>query len=425
MKTVRFPDGFLWGAATAAHQVEGANTGNDWWEWEHRAGSPVREPSGAACEHFSRYPDDISLLASTGLTTYRYSVEWSRVQPSEDEFDEAALDHYRLMTEKVIGAGLTPMVTLHHFTVPLWFARRGGWTSPTAADYFGRYCERVVRALGPDVNWWCTVNEPGNVAVGGYLGAFGWPPGTRDYGSWQAATRGLTGGHRRALAVVKSLQPSARVGATHGMQEWLPNQAARPAVEQVRRMFEDEFLAASADDDYLGVQTYTRLPVQLARWLGPATRALMATDAVRRRVLPRLIRASTSGFGSTASDEVRRTQMGYEFWPEAIGATLRRAASLHPDKDLVVTEHGIATADDTERVEFIRRGLVAVHDAIDAGLPVKGYIYWSLLDNFEWSLGYRPTFGLIGVDRQTQARQVHPSAYFLGEVAKTGRLGLA
>jgi len=420
-----FPPGFLWGAATAGHQVEGDNRNSDWWAWEQRSGTPVAEPSGAACEHFTRYPQDVALLADAGLNTYRYSIEWSRVEPAEGAFDAGALQHYRQMTQTVVDAGVIPMVSLNHFTVPQWFAARGGWTADDAADVFGRYCEQVVRAIGDLVPWWCTLNEPGNVAVGGYLGALGWPPGTRSYSDWKRATRGMTEGHRRALAVVKSLHPSAQVGATHGMIEWLPSTAARPAVAQVRRMFEDAFLDVCGDDDYIGVQTYTRLPVPLPLALAPAVYAAMAVPAVRDQLLPTLIRRATAGFGDhgpEASDGVRRTDMGYEFWPEAIAATLRRAASLFPGKDLVVTEHGIATRDDPERVEFITRGLTAVRQVMDDGLPVRGYIHWSLLDNFEWTLGFRPTFGLIGVDRTTQERAPRPSLRFLGDVARTGRL---
>lgn len=419
-----FPPDFLWGAATAGHQVEGDNDNSDWWAWEQRPGTPVREPSGRACEHFTRYADDVALLADAGLNTYRYSVEWSRVEPAEGTYDDAALDHYRQVTQTVVDAGVTPMVTLNHFTVPQWFADRGGWAAADAADVFGRYCERVVRTLAGLVPWWCTLNEPGNVAVGGYLSAFGWPPGRRDYASWRDATRGLTAGHRRAVAVVKSLDPQAKVGATHGMQEWLPSPAARPAVEWVRRMFEDAFIEVSDDDDYLGVQTYTRLPVPLPRALGPVVKAMTSIPPVRERVLPEAIRRSTADFGAsvTGGDDVRRTQMGYEFWPEAIAATLRRAASFFPGKDLVVTEHGIATANDAERIEFVTRGLAAVHDVMSEGLPVRGYIHWSLMDNFEWSLGYRPTFGLIEVDRSTLERRPRPSLQFLGDVARSGVL---
>ena len=420
-----FPADFLWGAATAGHQVEGDNRNSDWWAWEQRPDSPIAEPSGATCEHLTRYPEDVALLAGAGLNTYRYSVEWSRIEPSEGNFDDEALTHYRRMTQTVVDAGVTPMVTLNHFTVPQWFAERGGWMSRDAAVVFGRYCERVVRAIGDLVPWWCTINEPGNVAVGGYLGALGWPPGTHGYGDWKRAARGLTEGHRRALAVVKSLHPSARVGATHGMIEWEPSTAAKPAVDQVRRMFEDAFLDVCGDDDYLGVQTYTRLPVPLPVWLTPAVYAAMAVGPVREQLLPRLIRQATHNFGegeATPAEGLRTTQMGYEFRPESIAATLRRAASLYPGKDLVVTEHGVATSDDTERVEFIRRGVSAVHQVMEAGLPVRGYLYWSLLDNFEWTLGYRPTFGLIGVDRNTQERSVRASLGVLGDIAKRGRL---
>jgi beta-glucosidase len=422
--TAAFPSGFLWGAATAAHQVEGDNTNSDWWEWEHRPGSPCPEPSGRACEHYTRYPDDIAILADIGLNTYRFSVEWARIEPRDGEFDAAQLAHYRAMTETVRAAGLTPMVTLHHFTLPRWVDQRGGWTAPDAPELFARYCARVVEAIGDLVDWWCTINEPGNVAVGGYLGAFGWPPGTRDMRSYDAAVAGLLRGHDVARDAVKSRYPSARVGATHGMQEWTSNAAGRAPMQRARQMFEDAFLDAAGQDDYIGVQTYTRVPVDLPMVLGPGAWVVANVGPVRSRLLPGILRQSVRGAmqGSDASDGVRRTQMGYEFRPESIAATLRRAASLHPGKDLVVTEHGIATADDEERIEFIERGLAAVAETLADGLPVRGYLYWSLLDNFEWAFGYGPTFGLVGVDRSTMQRSVRPSARRLGEIARSGKL---
>jgi beta-glucosidase len=228
-------------------------------------------------------------------------------------------------------------------------------------------------------------------------------------------------GHLRARDAVKAVRPGVRVGATHGMQEWEANDAGRPAMEHVRWMFEDFFLDGSHDDDFVGVQTYTRVPVVLPAALGPVTRALVRSPRLRRALLPGVMRRAftTMGGGSREQGGMRRTQMGYEWRPEAIGATLRRAASLLPGKDLVVTEHGIATADDAERVEFVRRGLASVHDAIDDGTPVRGYIYWSLLDNFEWAHGYRTTFGLVDVDRVTLQRTPRPSARWLGEVARS------
>jgi len=418
---IEFPADFLWGTATAAHQVEGSNDNSDWWEWEHRTGSPVPEPSGRACEHYTRYPDDTRMLADLGFNTYRYSIEWARIEPSQGEFDQEQLDHYRRMTDVVRSAGLTPMVTLHHFTLPQWVAAAGGWTNPAMPDWFGRYCRCVVEALDGLVDWWCTLNEPGNVAVGGYLGLFGWPPGSRDMRSYDAAVRGLLRGHELARDAVKSRRPRARVGATHGMQEWTANAAGEAAMKRARWMFEDVFLEASGNDDYIGVQTYTRVPVDLPRLLGPAARLVADVEPVRRFVFPAVMRTAFRAMPS-GDDGVRRTQMGYEFRPEAIAATLRRAAKMHPGKDLVVTEHGIATADDREREEFIRGGLAAVAEVMAEGLPVRGYVYWSLMDNFEWAHGYAPKFGLLEVDRTTMKRTVRPSARLLGGVARTGRL---
>jgi beta-glucosidase len=424
MSDVRFPADFLWGAATAAHQVEGDNTNSDWWEWEHRDGSPVPEPSGRACEHYTRYADDVALLADVGLNTYRYSVEWARIEPTEGEFDTAELDHYRRMTDVVRAADVTPMVTLNHFTLPRWLADRGGWLAPDAPELFARYVDRVVTHLGERVPWWCTLNEPGNVAIGGYLGVFGWPPDTRDLASWERAAEAMVRAHQLGRDAVRAAAPKARVGATHGMQEWESNRAGRAPMQRVRRMFEDMFLEASRGDDYVGVQTYTRIPVELPMWMAPVGR-LIDVRAVRARILPGMMRSAFSSMSPSsgdADDGVRRTEMGYEFRPEAIAATLRRAAEMVPDTDLVVTEHGIATNDDEERVEFIQRGLAAVASVLAEGLPVRGYLYWSLLDNFEWAHGYRPRFGLIDVDRETMQRTVRPSARVLGDIATSGTL---
>ena len=422
MTDVSFPAGFLWGAATAAHQVEGDNTNSDWWEWEHRPGSPVPEPSGRACEHYLRYADDVALLADIGLDTYRYSVEWARIEPSEGEFDTDELDHYRRMTDVVRAAGITPMVTLNHFTLPQWLAAKGGWLAPEAPDLFARYADRVVRHLGDRVPWWCTINEPGNVAIGGYLGVFGWPPGTTDFASYERSVDGLVRAHQLARDAVRAAAPAARVGATHGMQEWESNWAGRAPMRRVRRMFEDVFLEASRGDDFVGVQTYTRVPVELPAWLGPGAWLVADVGPVRGRVLPRMMRSAFSSLRPAAGDGVRRTEMGYEFRPQAIAATLRRAAQLVPGVDLVVTEHGIATENDEERAEFIVDGLAAVAQVLAEGLPVLGYIHWSLLDNFEWAHGYRPRFGLVEVDRDTMTRTVRPSARVLGEIARSGAL---
>lgn len=422
MADLVFPPSFLWGAATAAHQVEGANTQSDWWDWEQRPGSPCPDRSGGACDHYRRYPEDIATLADLGLNTYRYSVEWARIEPEDGAVAQLELDHYRRMTDTVREAGLTPMVTLHHFTLPRWVAAAGGWLDPATPARFARYCETVVRALGDRVEWYCTINEPGVAAFGGYLGALGWPPGTQDVRSWERATDGLIEGHRLALAAVRAARPSARAGATHSLQEWDADAGGRPMMAWLRHRTEDVFLEASRQDDFVGVQTYTRVPVRLGRaasaLLGPMLRSRWAIDTF---VAPS-IRHQATDPAPPLSRGTRRTRMGYEFRPEAVAATIRRVAELLPGKDIVVTEHGVATDDDAERVEFIDRGLRAIHAEIRAGLPVRGYVHWSALDNFEWAKGYTMRFGLIGVDFATQVRTVRPSARFLGEIARSGRL---
>lgn len=422
MTDLVYPPGFLWGAATAAHQVEGDNTASDWWDWERRPGSPCVDRSGIAIDHFRRYPEDVALLAALGLNTYRYSVEWARVEPEDGAFDQAQLDHYRRMTDAVRSAGLTPMVTLHHFSLPRWVAARGGWLDPGTPARFARYCDVVVRALGDRVDWYCTINEPGVVAFGGYLGALDFPPGTHDAGSWDRAIEGLVEGLRTGRAAVKSARPEARAGATHSMHEWESDEGGRPMMAYLRGRNEDVFLGACGDDDFVGVQTYTRVSVRLGAVTTALLRAAMGVRPLWRRVAPPFIRRSTKNPAGAAPPGARRTDMGYEYRPEAVAATLRRAAALLPGKDLVVTEHGVATGDDAERVEFIDRGLRAIHAEIAAGLPVRGYVHWSAFDNFEWARGYGMRFGLVEVERTSLERTVRPSGRFLGMVARSGRL---
>jgi beta-glucosidase len=423
MTELAFPNGFMWGTATAAHQVEGGNSNSDWWEWELRAGTPCKDASGAAIDHYNRYEPDIALLAGLGFNTYRFSVEWARIEPSEGRFDDAQLDHYRRMVAAVRKAGLTPMVTLYHFTLPQWVAAKGGWLAEETPALFERYVRRVVEALGDGVDWYCTINEPGVVAFGGYMGALGFPPGTSGLTNWRRAADGLIAGHRRSLAAVKEIRPGAMVGQTHSMQEWQSNAGGRPAMEYARRMGEDVFLEASREDDFIGVQTYSRTVLELPRVAAPLTRVALAWGPLERKLVSAVIARQTEN-GPTVDPRVgiRRTQMGYEFRPQAVAATVRRIAELLPGKPIVVTEHGVAAADDRERVEFITDGLTALHELIGEGMPLRGYIHWSAFDNFEWALGYSMEFGLVAVDRATQIRTPKPSAAFLGGIARSNAL---
>jgi beta-glucosidase len=385
---ISFPDGFLWGTATAAHQVEGGNWNNDWWEWEHTPGSGCVEPSGDACDHFWRYPQDIALLAELGFGAYRFSIEWSRIEPEDGEFSRNALDHYRRMIDACRDNGVVPVVTYHHFTTPRWAVADGGWEAPATADRFGRFVAHAVAHLGDGVGIHCTLNEPNVVALMGfYLGVF--PPGTRDEGAMGKATDNLIGAHRLAYDAIKAGPGDAPVGMTLSMHEFVAEPGGEAQMARARDRMEDVWLDACRGDDYVGVQTYTRLRFGPNGLLGPA-------------------------------EGVPALQMGYEFWPQALETTIRRAVEV-AGTPVYVTENGIGTGDDEQRVQYVTEALRRVGRCLDDSLDVRGYFYWSLLDNFEWSLGYRPTFGLVAVDRETQARTVKPSARWLGDIARANR----
>jgi beta-glucosidase len=420
--TLDFPRDFLWGAATSAHQVEGDNDNSDWWDWERSPGTPCKAPSGKACEQYTRYPSDIALLASLGLDTYRFSVEWARIEPSEGVFEAGALDHYRRVLECVLANGLVPMVTLNHFTLPRWVAAQGGWTWKRTPELFDRYCRRVIDALGDKVPWYCTINEPTALSSGAYLSGWGFPPGVADVRKWRTAIDLLIDAHKRSVASIHELRPNAKAGLAAFTVENVTNAGGQPAIEYATRMNQDVFLEATADDDFIGVQTYTRHYLYRPWILAPLTKAALLFRPIEDRIARRLLAARTAAPGTQALPGQRVTQMGWEYRPEALAAVVRRIAKLCPGKDLVVTENGVATSDDTERVEFIRRALIALHEAMADGAPVRGYIHWSLMDNFEWAHGYGPKFGLIGVDFATQERTVRPSGRYLGEIAKAGRL---
>jgi len=422
LTTLDFPRDFLWGAATSAHQVEGDNSNSDWWDWELAPGTPCAAPSGKACEHYTRYPEDIALLASLGLNTYRFSVEWARVEPSDGVFDAEALDHYRRVVECVLENGLVPMVTLNHFTLPRWVAAEGGWTSKRTPALFERYCRRMITALGDGVPWYCTINEPTAMSTGAYMNDWGFPPRVVDPRKWRTAIGALVDGHKRAVTAIHELRPGAKAGLAAFTLERVSNAGGTPAVEYAAAMNEEVFLEATDDDDFIGIQTYTRNHLFLPRIAAPLTRLALAVRPIEDRVAPRLLGMKTAAPGTQALPGQRVTQMDWEYRPEALAAVVRRISRAYPDKDLVVTEHGVATTDDAERVEFIARGLAALHEAMADGARVRGYVHWSLMDNFEWAHGFGPKFGLIGVDWKTQARTVRPSARYLGGIAKAGRL---
>jgi beta-glucosidase len=406
---VSFPRSFLWGTATAAHQVEGGNVYNDNWVMEHTPGAPYAEPSGDACDHYHRYPDDIALLASLGFTMYRFSLEWSRIEPEQGEFSVAQLEHYRRMLSACHEHDVTPMLTFHHFTSPRWLAASGGWEDDATPGRFARFCERTIAHLGDLVPLACTLNE---LNLGPLLVSMGLPF-FRDFrqAPWFVAAARAVGAnparftpllyalsdhgqrivlaaHRLGADAIKAGPGRTQVGLTLAMPDIQATPGGEESAARLRQEILDPFLEAARGDDFVGVQTYTRQRCGPGGSLGPA-------------------------------EGVELTQMGYEFWPEALEATIRYAHAA-TGRPIYVTENGIGTDDDSRRIAYVERALRGVALCLRDGVDVRGYTYWSALDNFEWNLGYRPTFGLIAVDRQTQERRVKPSARWLGNVARAG-----
>lgn len=407
--TRQFPKGFLWGTATAAHQVEGGNTASDLWPMEMAPNSYFAEPSGDACDHYHRYESDLLLLKGLGFGTYRFSIEWARIEPEEGFFSKAALDHYRRMIAACRALDIVPIVTFHHFTAPLWFTRDGGWESPSSVDRFARYCERAARALGDLIGYACTINEANipmmvtalREAVQGKLdrtkSARFADIARRCGGSAERfapylhcdghlASPNLIAAHRKGYDAIKTAGLACPTGVTLALHDMQAEPGGEKTRDGAQHLIEDRFLEAAKGDDFVGVQTYTRM------------------------------RFTASGMAPPPR-ESERTQMGYEFYPDALEATIRRAQRVSRCP-VIVTENGIGTEDDTRRIAYTKIALDGVLRCLADGLDIRGYIHWSMLDNYEWLEGYRPKFGLIEVDRATQARKPKPSAYWLGAIAR-------
>jgi beta-glucosidase len=396
---LQFPTGFLWGAATSAHQVEGGNTNNDWWAFEQTPATAARESSGDGIDHLHRYADDFALLASLGHNTHRLSLEWSRVEPAPGAFSDAAIAHYRRVLTALTEVGLTPFVTLHHFTLPRWFAAAGGWLAPDAITVFQRYCARVTAELGDLMPYVCTINEPQMVALHGYLEGYH-PPGLSNPVLWQQVGRVLLTAHHAAVRAVRDAGGSCSTGLAVQLPLLAPARD-EPGCQALYRLMQHEIvdlyldgLAGPDRGDWLGVQYYRK------QWVDPAVPGRFAEPP----------------------PGTQRTQMGWAVYPDGLREILHHAAD-RTGLPLYVTENGIATEDDGERLEYLRTHVAAVAQARAEGVDVRGYLHWSAFDNFEWAEGYRPKFGLIAVDRDRQfARIPKPSAYAFAEIVATGRL---
>ena len=402
------PRGFLWGTATAAHQIEGNNVNSDFWLAENVTPTLFQEPSLDACDAYHRFEEDIALAARLGFNAHRFGIEWARIEPEPGRFSEAELDHYRRVLEACHRHGLAPVVTYSHWTVPRWFAAKGGFEHPDSPDLFARFAERATGKLGDLIHLASTFNEA-NIArlvqanpmaqrakplVAAMLAACAKASGSDRFASVLFADIARSeahqvAAHQRAFAAMKAGPGDFPVGVTIAMQSVQGvGEGADPDGHAARLI--GPWMDEAAKADFVGVQTYTRI--------------LVGKDGV----LP-----APAGAEMTAA--------GYEFYPEALGETIRYAAR-HVRKPIYVTENGIATDDDPRRIAYTERALASVRGCVADGIDVRGYLHWSLLDNFEWVFGYRQRFGLVEVDRASFVRTPKPSAMWLGRRARANTL---
>jgi len=404
-----FPKGFLWGAAIAGHQAEGDNVNSDAWFLENIQPTEFKEPSGSAVDHYRLFDQDIAMLASTGMNTFRFSIEWARVEPVEGLFSVAALEHYRDVLQACRKRNITTMVSFNHFVTPRWFAARGGWEAEGAPQLFARYCDKVARHLGHLMDRATTFNEPnlprllfgipgplagmaGNPRMKEMIANAGKATGTGKFSSWifgdfAKIEAGLLQGHALGYQAIKAARPQLPVGLSIAIADDQAVDGGEAMVARKRAIaYEPWFAALTRNGDFIGVQTYTR--------------ELIGPDGVRPPPKDAVV--------SSAHMEI---------YPQALEATIRYTAQ-QVKLPIYVTENGLSTEDDAQRIAYINTAVRGVANCLKDGIDVRGYIHWSLVDNFEWIFGYGPRFGLISVDRSTMKRTIKPSAFVLGKIAK-------
>ena len=401
----------LWGAATSAHQVEGGNHGNDWWAWE-QAGK-VTEPSVLACDHYHRFREDFHLARSLGHTAHRFSLEWSRLEPAEGKWSEEAFRHYDEVFDALESEGLEPVVTLHHFTNPLWFIEQGGWLREGASEKFSAYVRRVAERYGRRVKFWITLNEPLIFIYQGFL-LGRWPPGEKSLEKCFRVLRELIQAHIRAYQILhaESKNGECWVSLAHHMTAFSPcrkNSILDRFTVRLRNGFLNrlifqsllsgylfypgifcEKLPAKRTLDFLGVNYYTKDFIRFGGGGGLNPFGIVCPKEHHLHEIGEM------------------NDLGWEIYPRGIREMVCSLARYQ--LPIVITENGVCTGDDGTRQGFIEEHLNQLANARSMGVPIQGYFYWSLVDNFEWAEGFKPRFGIVGVDYATQRRTVRESA---------------
>ena len=422
MNELKFPNKFLFGTAVASYQVEGGIYNNDWTIWENKSNSVCVEPCNEACKHYEMLDQDIELLKKLEIKAFRFSIEWSRVEPTEGNFDTEAINHYVEKANKLIANNIIPIITFHHFTTPEWLFKKDSWLNPDADEYFDNYVGKLMEYLPSDIEFFNTINEPGIFAFFGYFSTNKFPPGIANETKFIQASENIMSAHKKALKTIKKYNQNAKVGMTHALQEWEDDDSNK-LKEYLKYHLEDKFLEASVDDDFIGLQTYTIVRYPKSIFLKLSNSLLLNIGFIRKFILPRIIQIFAGRNGAITS-ETRTTKMGYEYRPEAVLYNLKRLKKIFPDKEIFITENGIATDNDDERIEFVTTVLKDVHKFVTEHNNVIGYLYWSLLDNFEWDLGYQMNFGLVKVNRETYERIPHKSASWFGNISSSNVLSI-
>jgi beta-glucosidase len=414
--TFHFPRGFLWGTATAAYQVEGNNPNSNWWAWEQQPGKIANGyKSGLACDWWNgRWRDDFQRAAEGAQNAHRMSIEWSRIQPTPDRWDDAALNRYVEMVRGLSELNITPLITLHHYSDPQWFVENGGWENDSAAEYFEKYVRRVVQALKDYVSLWCTFNEPNGYATLGFIqGIF--PPGKKDFNLGFKVMVNMVRAHAAAYHAIHQIQPQAWVGMAHYYRSLVPSKSWSPLDRLSIRLLMglNEVFASAANDgvvkfihmrkqvreakatqDYLGIDYYTRDYVSF--------NLLHYNELFGRRYFREGADLSSTGFLAN----------------EPLGMYEALKWGLKFNLPIIITENGFDDSDDRVRPRFIIEHLHQVWRAVNFNWPIKGYFHWTLVDNFEWERGWTQRFGLWELDVDTQARHKRPSANLYAEICR-------
>jgi beta-glucosidase len=397
---LEFPNGFLWGAATSAHQVEGNNDQSDWWFWELK-NQPPQKRSGRAADHYKRYKEDFSLAKELGHNSHRLSIEWSRIEPHEGVFDQTQIDHYINVLSNLKEQGFTVMLTLHHFSNPEWIAQIGGWENGKTVDFFNRFVDRILPEIKQYVDMWITINEPGVYVYMGYETAM-WPPQKKSKVAAGKVFWNLAQAHKKAYETIHKHVQNAQVGIAHNAASFshLHHHSLLEAVTVWTYDFGANhaffYLTGLDTHDFIGINYYFNKYISF--------------DGEH----------SMPGALDITDTKKEITDMGWEIHPEGIFSVLMDFSDYH--KPIYITENGLASTNDDRRARFLISYLKEIYHAIQFGVDVKGYFHWSLLDNFEWADGFTPRFGLIEVDYYTQNRVPRPSAYLYSEIIASNKI---